>query len=74
MVWVCIDNDKGRGPTLLLVTGFSARLIPGARLVRYPGSGHGFLFQDAQQFVAELRSFLGQSNVGLMPNRKRVSR
>ncbi len=36
-----------------------ARLIRGARLVLYAGAGHGFLFQDASGFVAELRSFLG---------------
>jgi pimeloyl-ACP methyl ester carboxylesterase len=36
-----------------------ARLIHGARLVLYPDAGHGFLFQDAQSFVAELESFLG---------------
>ncbi len=36
-----------------------ARLIRGARLVLYPAAGHGFLFQDAQGFVTELRSFLG---------------
>jgi pimeloyl-ACP methyl ester carboxylesterase len=36
-----------------------ARLIHGARLVLYPDAGHGFLFQDAQSFISELRSFLG---------------
>jgi pimeloyl-ACP methyl ester carboxylesterase len=36
-----------------------AALIPGARLVLYPGAGHAFLFQDARSFVAELTSFLG---------------
>jgi pimeloyl-ACP methyl ester carboxylesterase len=36
-----------------------ARLLHGARLVLYPGAGHGFLFQDAQSFVSEFRSFLG---------------
>ena len=36
-----------------------AAIIPGARLVLYQGAGHGFLFQDDQQFVSELRSFLG---------------
>lgn len=36
-----------------------ARLIPGAHLILYPNAGHGFLFQDAQRFVAELQSFLG---------------
>jgi pimeloyl-ACP methyl ester carboxylesterase len=41
-----------------------ARLIHGARLVLYPGAGHGFLFQDARRFVSELRSFLGWSKVG----------
>jgi pimeloyl-ACP methyl ester carboxylesterase len=35
-----------------------ARLIHHARLVLYPGAGHGFLFQDSGRFVAELRSFL----------------
>lgn len=36
-----------------------ARLIRGAHLVLYPDAGHGFLFQDAQSFISELRSFLG---------------
>jgi pimeloyl-ACP methyl ester carboxylesterase len=36
-----------------------ARLIDGARLVLYPGAGHGFLFQDSGMFVSELTSFLG---------------
>jgi pimeloyl-ACP methyl ester carboxylesterase len=35
-----------------------ADLIPGARLVLYPDAGHGFLFQDAPRFEAELESFL----------------
>lgn len=35
-----------------------ARVIHGARLVLYPGAGHGFLFQDSERFVAELTSFL----------------
>jgi pimeloyl-ACP methyl ester carboxylesterase len=35
-----------------------ARLIHGARLILYPGAGHGFLFQDAQSFAAKLTSFL----------------
>jgi pimeloyl-ACP methyl ester carboxylesterase len=35
-----------------------AQLIQGARLVLYPGAGHGFLFQDSQTFVSELTSFL----------------
>ena len=33
-------------------------LIHGARLVLYPGAGHGFLFQDAGRFAAELDTFL----------------
>jgi pimeloyl-ACP methyl ester carboxylesterase len=37
-----------------------ARLIHGARLVLYPDAGHAFLFQDAGNFVSELRSFLDQ--------------
>ena len=36
-----------------------AQLIHGARLVLYPGAGHGFLFQDAGSFVSALGSFLG---------------
>lgn len=36
-----------------------ARLIRRAHLDLYPGAGHGFLFQDAKQFVAELTAFLG---------------
>jgi pimeloyl-ACP methyl ester carboxylesterase len=36
-----------------------AQLIHGARLVLYPGAGHGFLFQDSQMFVSAVSSFLG---------------
>lgn len=36
-----------------------AGLIHGARLLLYPGAGHGFLFQDSRSFVSELTSFLG---------------
>jgi pimeloyl-ACP methyl ester carboxylesterase len=36
-----------------------ARLIPGARLARYPDAGHAFLFQDQTAFVALLEAFLG---------------
>ena len=35
-----------------------ARLIPRARLVLYPGAGHGFLFQDRTRFAALIGSFL----------------
>jgi pimeloyl-ACP methyl ester carboxylesterase len=35
-----------------------ARLIPRARLVLYPGAGHGFLFQDPTRFAALIGSFL----------------
>jgi pimeloyl-ACP methyl ester carboxylesterase len=35
-----------------------AQLVHGARLVLYPGAGHGFLFQDSRKFVSELTSFL----------------
>jgi len=34
------------------------QFIPGARLVLYPGAGHGFTFRDTASFVAELDSFL----------------
>lgn len=33
--------------------------IPGARLVIYPNAGHGFLFQYASEFAAEVNRFLG---------------
>ena len=35
-----------------------ARLIPGARLVLYPDSGHAFLFQDWTRFASLVDSFL----------------
>lgn len=36
-----------------------AGLIPTARLVLYPGAGHGFFLQDPTAFLTTLRSFLG---------------
>ena len=42
-----VTNDHGLG-----------RLIPGARLVLYPGAGHGFLFQDGTRFASLVSSFL----------------
>src|ERR1700721_1811780 len=35
--------------------------IPGSRLILYPDSGHGFLFQFADEFVRDVNSFLDQS-------------
>lgn len=35
-----------------------AREIPGAQLVVYPDSGHGFLFQYAERFAADTLAFL----------------
>jgi pimeloyl-ACP methyl ester carboxylesterase len=35
-----------------------ARLIPGARLVLYSDTGHGFLFQDGTSFASLAGSFL----------------
>jgi pimeloyl-ACP methyl ester carboxylesterase len=34
------------------------RLIPRARLLLYPGAGHGFLFQDETPFASLVESFL----------------
>jgi pimeloyl-ACP methyl ester carboxylesterase len=31
-----------------------AQSVPGAKLTLYPGAGHGFLFQDANVFVASV--------------------
>jgi len=36
-----------------------AAAMPGARVVLYPGAGHGFLFQDAASFVPTVEHFLG---------------
>jgi len=35
-----------------------AQRAPNAKLVLYPDSGHGFLFQHAEQFVADVNHFL----------------
>jgi pimeloyl-ACP methyl ester carboxylesterase len=34
-----------------------AGLLPDARLKIYPDSGHGFLFQHAKEFAADVREF-----------------
>ncbi len=36
-----------------------AQLIRGARLTLYPDAGHAFLFQDENEFVPLIESFLG---------------
>jgi pimeloyl-ACP methyl ester carboxylesterase len=36
-----------------------AEHLPNAKLSIYPDAGHGFLFQYAAQFAAEVNSFLG---------------
>ena len=35
-----------------------ADMVPGARLVVYPGAGHGFLFQDSSNFLPAMERFL----------------
>jgi pimeloyl-ACP methyl ester carboxylesterase len=36
-----------------------AAVIPGAQLVIYPGASHAFMFQDQDQYLPRLVSFLG---------------
>ena len=36
-----------------------AGLIPGAKLMLYPGAGHAFLFQDQDAFIPLIESFFG---------------
>ena len=36
-----------------------ASLVPGARLLLYPGAGHAFLFQDSASFLPAVARFLG---------------
>lgn len=33
--------------------------VPGAKLILYPGAGHGFLFQDMTSFVSAVERFVG---------------
>jgi pimeloyl-ACP methyl ester carboxylesterase len=35
-----------------------ASLVPGAKLLLYPGAGHAFLFQDSASFLPAVQSFL----------------
>jgi len=35
-----------------------AQRLPGALLILYPGAGHGFLFQHAEHFAAQVLDFL----------------
>jgi pimeloyl-ACP methyl ester carboxylesterase len=37
-----------------------AHSIPWARLVLYPDTGHGFMFQDASTFVPLVENFIGR--------------
>jgi pimeloyl-ACP methyl ester carboxylesterase len=50
------------GVSDVMVPAYSAYVIsqeaPYAKLVLYPDSGHGFLFQVAEEFVAEIECFL----------------
>jgi pimeloyl-ACP methyl ester carboxylesterase len=36
-----------------------AEAVPGAKLILYPGAGHGFLFQDLASFLPAVERFLG---------------
>ena len=36
--------------------------IPGARLVQFPGAGHGLMYQCPDQFTKVVREFLGESS------------
>jgi pimeloyl-ACP methyl ester carboxylesterase len=51
------DNDE-MVPTKN--TYLLAEFLPNARLSVYPDAGHGFLFQYAVEFAAEVNAFLGQ--------------
>ena len=37
---------------------YTAQRIPNAKLIVYPNSGHGFLFQYAEEFSADVERFL----------------
>jgi pimeloyl-ACP methyl ester carboxylesterase len=39
-----------------------AQAIPNARLIIYPDSGHGFLFQYPREFGDEVIRFLGEES------------
>jgi pimeloyl-ACP methyl ester carboxylesterase len=47
----------------ILIPPANSRLIagkiPGARLVEFPGAGHGFIWQDPERCLSELTGFLG---------------
>lgn len=51
----CGDSD-------VIIPGENSRIlakrIPGARLVEYPGAGHGFITQCREEFLRDLRGFL----------------
>ena len=66
----CYDRLPGIKSPTLLITGdqdintptanspIIARQIPGVKLVMIEGGGHGVMYQDPQQFAAEVLSFL----------------
>jgi len=37
----------------------NAGAVPGAKLILYPGAGHGFLFQDSASFLPAVARFMG---------------
>lgn len=39
---------------------YTAQHIPTAKLIVYPNSGHGFLFQYAEEFMKDVDAFLDQ--------------
>lgn len=58
IAWGELDAYTGRADQEALHT-----IIPGSRLIIYPGAGHGFHWEDPDQFAQDLISFIYQPAV-----------
>lgn len=60
---VCVPTLVACGAEDILIPPDNSRLIagkiPGARLIEFPGAGHGFMWQNPEKCLAELTGFLG---------------
>jgi len=58
---VLVANGDSDPMILSRYSNLLAGLLPDARLLIYPDSAHGFLFQHHAQFAADVHAFLGES-------------
>jgi hypothetical protein len=53
------ENQAVRGGNSIVRASLTAQRLPDAKVIFYTDSGHGFLFQHADDFGEEVLRFLG---------------